>query len=65
MGIITGKFPQLPVFKTLAVVGGVLLLIQMAPIAQDARYRLECIESVGKEYNSSLNGTLRRNGAEG
>ena len=65
MGIVTGKFPQLPVFKTLVVIGGAIFLIQMAPIAQDARYRLECIESVGKEYNSSLYGTLRCNGAEG
>jgi hypothetical protein len=50
MGIITGKFPQLPVFKTLVVIGGSIFLIQMAPIAQDARNRNECIESWKQEY---------------
>ena len=66
MSLVTGKFPkQLPMFKTLEVIGDAILLIQMASIAQDARNQLQCIESVGKEHNSSLYGTLRCNGAEG
>ena len=53
MGIVTGKFPQLPVFKTLVVIGGAIFLKQMAPIAQDARYRNECVESWRQEKGYS------------
>ena len=44
MGIITGKLPQIPIFKTLAVIGAAIFLIQMDPISKDAHYRVKCIE---------------------
>ena len=44
IGIITGKLPQIPIFKTLAVIGAAIFLIQMDPISKDAHYRVKCIQ---------------------
>ena len=44
MGIVTGKLPQIPIFKTLAVIGAATFLIQMDPISKDAHYRVQCIQ---------------------
>ena len=48
MGIVTGKFPQLPVFKTIVVLGGAVFLCQvarlMAPISEQARKCNQCVE---------------------
>ena len=45
IGIVTGTMPQLPVFKTLAALGGTVFLFQMGSISQQARTWNHCVDT--------------------
>ena len=45
IGIVTGTMPQLPVFKTLAALGGAVFLLQMGSITQQARVWNHCVDN--------------------
>ena len=45
IGIVTGTMPQLPVFKTLAALGGAVFLFQMGSISQQARTWNHCVDN--------------------
>ena len=45
IGIVTGTMPQLPVFKTLAALGGAVFLFQMGSISQQARTWNHCVDT--------------------
>ena len=45
IGIVTGRMPQLPVFKTLVALGGAVFLFQMGSISQQARTWNHCVDN--------------------